>query len=262
MRFSPRLAACLLFGGVFVLALAAGLPAGAGARAGSATLQSRAAKTPKQKAARISAGDIHSCAVVSGGKVKCWGDNSLGELGNGTLTSSTTPVTVKALSHALSVGAGFSTTCALIRGGKVKCWGYDWAHLTEDGEIDSHYIRRTPRTIRGVSHAVALSSGAYHACVLLSNGKVKCWGQDLSDQLGKGAKGDSSSATLVRGLGKAVAVSAGYSHTCALLASGRVACWGDPNTGLGDGGNETGPTPVMVVDLKKAVAVSAGSDLS
>jgi alpha-tubulin suppressor-like RCC1 family protein len=71
----------------------------------------------------ISAGYEAVCAVLSGGAIDCWGANSNGELGNGTMTGSATPVRVASLSGVLAISVGFENACALVAGGKVECWG-------------------------------------------------------------------------------------------------------------------------------------------
>ena len=75
-------------------------------------------------ATSISAGEEHTCAVLSGGSVSCWGYGSYGQLGDGSTTSTqSTPVSVSGISTATSVSAGAYHTCAVLSGGTVKCWG-------------------------------------------------------------------------------------------------------------------------------------------
>ena len=78
---------------------------------------------PLRGAAAVAAGDDHSCAAMSNGEVLCWGSNEWGQLGDGTLTRSFTPVSVDGLNGAVDVVAGAQHTCALTDVGGVKCWG-------------------------------------------------------------------------------------------------------------------------------------------
>ena len=199
----------------------------------------------------LAAGGRHTCALLSGGTVKCWGWNSWGQLGDGTSTSRSKPVAVAGLTGAAAIAAGDDHTCALLGDGSVACWGHNqYGELGNGTTTDSS----TAVPVFFVSTVSAITGGQHHTCALLAAGSVDCWGYNLFGQLGDGTTTDSLTPTsvTVSGITTATMVAAGDLHTCALLAGGSVDCWGENLNGqLGNGSTTYGPTstPVTVVGL-------------
>ena len=212
----------------------------------------------------LALGNQHTCVLMDTGAVKCWGDNSQGQLGVGTTTGSggnfAYPVNTLVLtSRVREIAAGAYYTCARLEDGGVKCWG-----ANENGQLgDGTTIRRLTPVAGGVSSdAVALATGSIHACVLLGSGGVKCWGANHYGQLGNGTTTSSGAAVNVSGLDSdAVALATGAIHACVLLGSGAVKCWGANDSGqLGDGTKTQRLTPVSVFGISSgAIAISAGA---
>jgi alpha-tubulin suppressor-like RCC1 family protein len=176
-----------------------------------------------------------TCALLDSGRVRCWGDNLFGELGDGTTTERHTPVAVAGLpTDVKGLAAGGDHACALLSSGGVKCWGANAYGQLGDGTTT---IRHTPVTVSGLSDVQAISAGGSHTCALLSSGGVVCWGTNGFGELGDGTTTDRHTPVAVSGLSSGVdAIAAGSDYTCALLAAGGFKCWGSNTYGqLGNG---------------------------
>jgi alpha-tubulin suppressor-like RCC1 family protein len=212
------------------------------------------------QAIAIATAEFHTCALLSNASVYCWGDNEFGSLGNGTITPpSPSPVPVELMAGVTALAGGGSQTCALRSDGTVWCWGnygdFDWS--TDSGILDTP----TPLKIEGVSDAKAIAAGDSHACALLSDQTIRCWGHNFSGQLGDRTMNDSSSAVAVVEVSGATSIAVGESQACATLSNGSVSCWGTNGEGeLGDGTGVDSPTPVKVAGLTNAVALAGGWD--
>ena len=211
----------------------------------------------------LSAGpNYFSCAKVSDGTARCWGNNGQAELGQGfTSTYSTTPVTVQGLSGVSSVVTGENHACALLSNSTIKCWGDNaYGQLGNGSLVDSW----TPVTVSGISDATAISAGMLHTCALRSGGTVVCWGYNASYQIGNSSATYWPNATTpatVTGLASVTAIAAGGFHNCA-LTGGAVKCWGDNSIGqLGNGGSPIKNfAPVSVTGLTSGVSSIASGE--
>lgn len=199
-------------------------------------------------ATAIASGSDHTCALINDGKVKCWGSNANGELGNGTLTNSNKAVEVSGLTNATAIAVGDNYSCALINDGSMKCWGLNSNYQLGNGTAVQS---TTPVSVLGISNAIAIATGNAHTCAITKdNGGIKCWGQNNLGQLGDGTVVQKSTPTPVSGLTNAIAISGGLYQTCAITVGGKAYCWGwNENGQLGDGSTTNRSTPAAVSGL-------------
>jgi alpha-tubulin suppressor-like RCC1 family protein len=225
------------------------------------------AAKPVTGATSVSAGGTLTCILVAAGGVKCWGYNFDGELGNSTMTNSSTPVSVAGVDGAIAVNSGYKHTCVLYPAGTVSCWGYNIVGELGDGTLTS---RSSPLSVGGLSGVTASSSGAAHTCALLTDRSLYCWGDNEVGELGTGSLNRArpygiSNPVRVATVSNAVAVSAGFLNTCALISGGSIDCWGynfDGQVGNGTVNHVrpyANPSPARVSGITQALLVSAGA---
>ncbi|WP_436176419.1 RCC1 domain-containing protein [Acidovorax sp. LjRoot66] len=196
----------------------------------------------------VSVGESHSCAVTSAGAAKCWGANSKGQLGDGTVQPSMTPVAVAGLAKGVKdVKVGKDFSCALLDDKSVRCWG---SIVASQGEV----------AISGVVDSSQIAAGPTHACAVSTNGEAYCWG-DAS----KGQMGGVSSSTLTTGkavnvpeLSGAVKIATGKDATCAALKSGKTVCIGAASNLEGSIANPMQPLQLPNINDSVDVAINEG----
>jgi hypothetical protein len=246
----------------------------------------------------IAAGYRHTCVVLDGGRVSCWGYSLVGQLGNGRtdhigdepgeMGRNLTPVNLGRGRTATALTAGAGHTCALLDNEAVKCWGSGYSGQLGTGRRDTigdepgEMGKNLARVDLGRGRtATAIAAGFVHTCALLDNRAVTCWGGGYDGQLGNGGRDDIGDqpgemgrnlAPVDLGTGRtAHAISAGGFHTCALLDDGTVKCWGAGYDGqLGNGstdgvGHQPGEmgdnlAPVDLGTGRTATAISARDD--
>ncbi len=233
---------------------------------------------------QISGGGYHTVALKSDGTVWTWGRNSSGELGNGTFTTSRTPVQVKNslgteyLTGIVQVLAGGYYTVALKNDGTVWVWGDNFIGTLGNGTTTNSNLPVQVKDSLGTGYLTdiaQISAGYRHIMALKSDGTVWGWGNNNSRQLGNGSSATHSSLPVqvkdyaeTGYLTGVTQISAGDNHTIALKSDGTVWSWGSNSFGqLGDDTNiDRRSTPVAVRDssgtgcLTSIVQVSGGGN--
>ncbi|MCW3026580.1 MAG: repeat-containing protein [Solirubrobacterales bacterium] len=193
----------------------------------------------------------HMLALLNDGTVRAIGGNPFGQLGNGTTTASSSPVTVTGLSGVTAVSAALSHSMALLQNGNVLAWGNNY-----DGELgvssgpeqcgsSSTACSRVPVPV-GLANVTGISAG-FRFSLAVSGGRVFAWGFNELGQLGNGTTTNSSLPTSVSGLGGVAAVAAGEKHSLALLQASGPATVIEVTAGVGSltvtwmSGEETEP---------------------
>lgn len=183
-----------------------------------------------------------------------WGDNSYGQIGDGSTTQRSRPVLVSTYGPVTTLAAGGGHSLAAQISG-AKAAGYNAAGQLADG---SKIDRTTPVSVSGLANIKVVAAGWYHSLALLNDGTVWAWGYNASGELGDGTTTDRSQPVRVAGLTGVIAISAGTYHSAALKSDGTVWTWGNNFYGqLGDGRDEDSLVPVRV-NIPAATAIACG----
>jgi len=228
----------------------------------------------------LGSGHLHSCAVLPGGDVQCWGSNLFGQLGlgnNGNVGDDEVPgaLVTDVVGVVDRVVGGSGHTCVVSNTGAVRCWGNNESGQLGQGDTDDIDLPDDIAAIALGVAAVEVGTGDAHTCARTVDGDIYCWGLGDNGRLGYADTetiGDDeapSEAGPVDIGGSAIQIAVGWDHTCALLEGGDVRCWGPGGAGrLGYGdteaiGNDETPASVGPVDLGgAAVQISLGNGFS
>lgn len=218
----------------------------------------------------------HTCTGLEDGTVWCWGANSVGQLGDGSLETRLTPTQVVGLNDTYEIAVGFEWSCAKSTSNQIRCWGNNETDggATRTGILGPNDVSHsaTPVVVAEPAEAIGLVAGDHHACFRTPSREAYCWGINWAGQLGDGSNSSRTAPVRVElSSGSPLSVdriAGGGSHTCARDGS-NLFCWGDNGfgqLGTGDGLPHTRPTAVAGVmeptwlGLGGAQSCAIGSD--
>ena len=215
---------------------------------------------------QISTSGSSTCALTSGGNVKCWGQGGFGQLGNDATSESAYPVDVVVsdgssilLGNVVQISAGSVHACALTSTGSVVCWGRGTNGRLGNGATGNKDapVSVTTSGSTALTGIASIASGGAHSCALKSAGGVVCWGEGDNGRLGNNAAGTDqtnpvdvlTSAQDNPALSGIAQIELGGSHSCAVTTAGAVTCWGKGDVGqLGNDATSDSSLPVNVKD--------------
>ncbi|NDH47471.1 MAG: hypothetical protein EBX99_06430, partial [Acidimicrobiia bacterium] len=245
-------------------------------------------------AVAISAGEYHTCAILNGGDVKCWGRNHLGQLGlgdtnnrgdgSGEMGDNLPVVNLGSGRTAVSISGGQYHTCARLDNNTLKCWGHSgdgalgYGDTATRGDGPNEMGENLPVVNVGLGRTVVMvKAGATHSCAILDNDGLKCWGDNFFGELGQGdtnSRGDGSGEmgdnlpAVNLGTGRTASFLTSKAHTCAILDNLKIKCWGfgsygrlgyENTTTRGDGSNEMGDNlPFVALGSTTGVRTAIG----
>ncbi|WP_146658070.1 hypothetical protein [Enhygromyxa salina] len=204
---------------------------------------------------QLSLGGAHTCVLIEGGRIRCWGHNGGGQIGSGEsqdIGDDEVPATVPdlPLPAAVQIAAGGVHTCALFENGDVRCWGFNSAGQLGYGNSAEQPAIGDDETLEGlavvdlIAPVNGIDVGVLQTCVRVA-GQLRCWGGGSYGQLGLGGVaniGDDEvplDVPVVALGGEPVKLAVDGAHGCAIMASGGLRCWGRGDSGqLGYGSTQ------------------------
>ncbi len=215
---------------------------------------------------QVVAGGFHTCVLIEGGRVRCWGGSSAGVVGLGNtndIGDDETPaesMDIPFPGAAVGLDAGGAHVCALFDDGALRCWGVGFTGQLGNGDFitlgDDETLEGLPASDVGGTPS-QFSLGANHSCARFPDDFIRCWGSNVNGQLGNGNTMNIGDDEVPASIGpviisSTIAVAAGAGHTCAMSIDFKLTCWGRNDHGqLGYGntlsfGDDPGEVPQFV----------------
>jgi hypothetical protein len=218
-------------------------------------------RTPTLVPVQIAVGFAASYARMSDGTVRAWGSNFYGELGDGTLTSTTRPQPVPGLSSVTQFAIFADHACVILLDRTLRCWGRNAtggigrAPSASDPVVGNFPCGTRPTPVTGLGGVAEIGMGVEHTCARLLDGSVRCWGGNKYNQLDDGNTQDTPTPAVAQGLSGVTALGIGDFNGCAVVG-GVPRCWGLFETPL------QLPKAVDVPGIDSVVQVGAGSNIA
>lgn len=205
------------------------------------------------------AGLSHTCGLSVTGKAYCWGDNTVGALGNGTGENTYLPTPVATDATYTQLASGLWSVCGLRPDGGVECWGQNSSGALGNGS-DEGAVAPVPGELPGGHHFTQIDSYGSYTCGVELDQSIWCWGRNDLGQTGDGTYDTAYTPVQLVSAARFTQVATGAFHTCAITTSGETQCVGlGFYGGLGNGSTLDSNTTVNVVGGLRFVHLDAGS---
>ncbi len=200
---------------------------------------------PPFEGLKLASGNNHNCRIRSNGTLVCWGDNTQGQLGDGSRTDQPGPTPVGSATDWRSVSAGRTTTCGVRGNGTLWCAG---SNSDRQFGVDTPSSSQTMIQVNSDTDWLLVSTGDRHTCALKETGELFCSGWNLDGEIGIGSNSTwVDQFTRVGGQTDWTLVTAGDGHTCGLRGIGQLWCWGENSSDqLGDPNLRDSSVPAQI----------------
>jgi alpha-tubulin suppressor-like RCC1 family protein len=193
---------------------------------------------------QIANGSGYSCGITSSGALKCWGLNTYGQLGNGSIINSAAPILIDPSVAYSKVGLGQSHSCGITTAGTLKCWGDGTYGQLGNG---TYGAGTTPAVIDPGTSYSQISLGTIHTCGVTTTGVLKCWGYNTNGGVGNGVTTLNTTPVVIDSGVSYSQISLGSYHSCGITSTGILKCWGyNVNSQIGNGTVTQSTTPVVI----------------